>query len=131
MGRGIMLDHATGLVIGETATVGNNVSILQSVTLGGTGKDEGDRHPKIADGVLIGAGAKLLGNIKIGEGAKIGASSVVLTDLPPHSTAVGVPARIIGCPEYDQPALEMNHMIDSMMNQYVGADPKQPTDTKE
>ena len=83
MGSGIMLDHATGLVIGETAVVGNNVSILQSVTLGGTGKDEGDRHPKIGDGVLISAGAKILGNIRVGEGAKVGAGSVVLEDVPP------------------------------------------------
>lgn len=89
MGRGIMLDHATGLVIGETAVVGNNVSILQSVTLGGTGKDEGDRHPKIGDGVLISAGAKILGNICVGEGAKVGAGSVVLEDVPAHTTVAG------------------------------------------
>lgn len=109
LGYGIMLDHATGLVIGETAVVGNNVSILQSVTLGGTGKDEGDRHPKIGDGVLISAGAKILGNISIGEGAKIGAGSVVLQPVPPHTTAAGVPARIVGRPECDQPALMMDH----------------------
>lgn len=109
LGHGIMLDHATGLVIGETAVVGNNVSILQSVTLGGTGKDEGDRHPKIGDGVLISAGAKILGNICIGEGAKIGAGSVVLQPVPPHTTAAGVPARIVGRPECDQPALMMDH----------------------
>ncbi len=109
LGRGIMLDHATGLVIGETAVVGNNVSILQSVTLGGTGKEEGDRHPKISDGVLISAGAKILGNIRIGEGAKIGAGSVVLQPVPPHTTAAGVPATIIGRPECDQPALMMDH----------------------
>jgi serine O-acetyltransferase len=109
MGSGIMLDHATGLVIGETAVVGNNVSILQSVTLGGTGKDEGDRHPKIADGVLISAGAKILGNIRVGEGAKVGAGSVVLEDVPPHTTVAGVPAKIVGRPASDQPALEMDH----------------------
>ncbi|MFN2286849.1 MAG: serine O-acetyltransferase [Chromatocurvus sp.] len=109
LGRGIMLDHATGLVIGETTVVGNNVSILQSVTLGGTGKEEGDRHPKISDGVLISAGAKILGNIRIGEGAKIGAGSVVLQPVPPHTTAAGVPARIVGQPECDQPALMMDH----------------------
>ncbi|MBT4522572.1 MAG: serine O-acetyltransferase, partial [Halieaceae bacterium] len=86
LGSGIMLDHATGLVIGETAVVGNNVSILQSVTLGGTGKDENDRHPKIGDGVLISAGAKILGNIRVGEGAKVGAGSVVLDEVPPHTT---------------------------------------------
>ena len=109
IGRGVMLDHATGVVIGETAVVGNNVSILQSVTLGGTGKDEGDRHPKIGDGVLISAGAKILGNISVGEGAKVGAGSVVLEDIPPHTTAAGVPAKIVGKPTSDQPALEMEH----------------------
>ena len=109
MGKGIMLDHATGLVIGETAVVGNNVSILQSVTLGGTGKDEGDRHPKIGDGVLISAGAKILGNIRVGEGAKVGAGSVVLEDVPAHTTVAGVPAKIVGRPASDQPALEMDH----------------------
>jgi serine O-acetyltransferase len=109
LGHGIMLDHATGVVIGETATVGNNVSILQSVTLGGTGKDEGDRHPKIADGVLISAGAKILGNISVGTGAKVGAGSVVLEDVPPHTTVAGVPAKIVGRPTTDQPALEMEH----------------------
>jgi serine O-acetyltransferase len=109
MGRGIMLDHATGLVIGETAVVGNNVSILQSVTLGGTGKDEGDRHPKICDGVLISAGAKILGNICVGEGAKVGAGSVVLENVPAHTTVAGVPAKVVGRPASDQPALEMDH----------------------
>ena len=111
IGHGVFFDHATGVVVGETARIGNNVSILHSVTLGGTGKVCGDRHPKVADGVLIGAGTKLLGNIKIGEGAKIGAGSVVLEDIPSHSTAVGVPAQIIGSPEYQLPALEMNHKI--------------------
>ncbi len=109
MGEGIMLDHATGLVIGETAVVGSNVSILQSVTLGGTGKEDGDRHPKVCDGVLISAGAKILGNIRIGEGAKVGAGSVVLQDVPPHTTVAGVPAKVVGKPASDQPALEMDH----------------------
>jgi serine O-acetyltransferase len=109
LGKGIMLDHATGLVIGETAVVGDNVSILQSVTLGGTGKDEGDRHPKIGNGVLISAGAKILGNIRVGEGAKVGAGSVVLEDVPPHTTVAGVPAKVVGRPASDQPALDMNH----------------------
>jgi serine O-acetyltransferase len=113
IGKGIMLDHATGIVVGETAVVGNNVSIMQSVTLGGTGKESGDRHPKVADGVLVSAGAKILGNIKIGEGAKIGAGSVVLSDVPPHTTVAGVPAKIIGKPAADQPALEMDHGINS------------------
>lgn len=109
LGYGLMLDHATGLVIGETAVVGNNVSILQSVTLGGTGKKGGDRHPKVGDGVLISAGAKILGNILIGEGAKVGAGSVVLHEVPAHTTVAGVPAKIVGTPNSDQPALDMNH----------------------
>uniref|UniRef100_A0A0D9WIZ8 serine O-acetyltransferase n=1 Tax=Leersia perrieri TaxID=77586 RepID=A0A0D9WIZ8_9ORYZ len=96
VGKGILLDHATGVVIGETAVVGDNVSILHHVTLGGTGKAVGDRHPKIGDGVLIGAGATILGNVKIGAGAKIGAGSVVLIDVPARNTAVGNPARLIG-----------------------------------
>lgn len=110
-GHGVMLDHGTGLVVGETAVVGNRVSILQSVTLGGTGKEDGDRHPKIGDGVLISAGAKILGNITVGEGAKVGAGSVVLKDVPPHTTVAGVPARIVGTPSSDSPALEMDHAI--------------------
>ncbi|RLQ23478.1 serine O-acetyltransferase [Seongchinamella sediminis] len=109
MGQGILLDHATGLVVGETAVVGDNVSILQSVTLGGTGKEDGDRHPKIGNGVLISAGAKILGNIRVGEGAKIGAGSVVLEEVPPHTTVAGVPAKIVGRPATDAPALDMNH----------------------
>ncbi|KAL6511336.1 Serine acetyltransferase 5 [Orobanche minor] len=96
MGKGILFDHATGVVVGETAVIGNNVSILHHVTLGGTGKFGGDRHPKIGDGVLIGAGATILGNVRIGEGAKIGAGSVVLIDVPPRTTAVGNPARLVG-----------------------------------
>ena len=111
IGRGIMLDHATGVVIGETAVVGNNVSIMQSVTLGGTGKEHGDRHPKISDGVLIGAGAKILGNIRVGQGAQIAAGSVVLKDVEPHTTVAGVPAKVVGKPDCDQPALEMNHRV--------------------
>lgn len=111
LGCGIMMDHATGVVIGETCQVGNNVSIMQSVTLGGTGKEHGDRHPKVCDGVLISCGAKILGNIKIGEGAKIGAGSVVLQEVPPHTTVAGVPAKVVGKPTAEQPALEMNHQI--------------------
>ncbi|EED35837.1 serine O-acetyltransferase [Luminiphilus syltensis NOR5-1B] len=110
-GSGIMLDHATGLVVGETAVVGNDVSILQSVTLGGTGKETGDRHPKIGDGVLISAGAKILGNIRVGEGAKVGAGSVVLQEVPPHTTVAGVPAKVVGRPSSESPGLDMDHAL--------------------
>ncbi len=111
IGSGILLDHATGIVIGETAVVGNNVSLMQSVTLGGTGKVSGDRHPKVGDGVLISAGAKVLGNISIGKGAKVGAGSVVLNDVPAHTTVAGVPAVVIGRPSCDEPALSMDHNL--------------------
>ena len=111
MGKGIMLDHATGIVIGETSVIDDNVSILQGVTLGGTGNEQGDRHPKIRSGVLIAAGAKVLGNIEIGEGAKIGAGSVVLSDVAPHTTVVGVPARTVGKPSSESPAETMNQNI--------------------
>lgn len=112
IGEGIMLDHASGIVIGETVVIENDVSMLQGVTLGGTGKESGDRHPKIQKGVLIGAGAKILGNIKVGEGAKIGAGSVVLKDVPAHVTVAGVPAKIISKIEFgDTPALTMNHSL--------------------
>ena len=113
VGRGILIDHATSIVIGETAAVGDNVSMLHEVTLGGTGKEAGDRHPKIASGVLIGAGAKILGNVLVGEGAKIGAGSVVLDDVDPHSTVAGVPARQVGSCGSEQPALEMDHTLNS------------------
>lgn len=104
IGRGIMFDHATGIVIGETAVVEDCVSILQSVTLGGTGKESGDRHPKVRRGVLIGPGAKILGNIEIGAGSKITAASVVLQDIPPHSVVAGVPATVVGSIDVDAPA---------------------------
>lgn len=96
IGSGIMLDHATGVVVGETAVIEDDVSMLHSVTLGGTGKTSGDRHPKIRRGVLLAAGCKVIGNIEVGEGAKVGAGSVVLTDVPPHVTVAGVPAKIVG-----------------------------------
>lgn len=113
IGHGIMLDHATGVVIGETAVVDNDVSILQSVTLGGTGKEGGDRHPKIREGVMIGAGATILGNIEVGCGAKIGAGSVVLHPVPAHTTVAGVPARIVGYPDGDKPSMDMDQCFNS------------------
>ena len=108
IGRGIMFDHATGIIIGETAVVEDDVSILQNVTLGGAGKGHGDRHPKIREGVMIGAGAKVLGNIEVGRGAKIGAGSVVLQAVPAHTTVAGVPAHEVGHPDCDKPSLDMN-----------------------
>ena len=110
VGKGIMLDHATGFVAGETAVIGDNVSILQGVTLGGTGKADEDRHPKIGNGVLIGAGAIILGNIKIGECARVGAGSVVVKDVPPRVTVVGVPARIVGEAGAPQPSSVMDQV---------------------
>lgn len=112
LGSGIMLDHGTGIVIGETATVGHNCSILHHVTLGGSGKKGVDRHPKVGSGVLLGAGASVLGNIKIGEGCQIGAGTLVISDLPAHSVAVGVPAKIIGrfVDVTSQPSIDMNQM---------------------
>lgn len=124
LGKGLLLDHATGVVIGETAVVGDNVSILHGVTLGGTGKHGGDRHPKIGNGVLIGAGASILGNVKVGEGAKVGAGSLVLKDVPPRTTAVGSPARLVGGKstpsqiEEAPPAITMDHTI-SNWSDYV------------
>ncbi|MCT8549469.1 serine O-acetyltransferase [Glaesserella parasuis] len=112
VGCGIMLDHATGIVVGETAVIENDVSILQGVTLGGTGKEHGDRHPKIREGVMIGAGAKILGNIEIGRYSKIGANSVVLQAVPEYATAAGVPVRIIGHSQQQKPAFEMNQYFD-------------------
>lgn len=112
-GCGIFLDHATGFVAGQTSVVENNVSILHGVTLGGNGKEENQRHPTVRTGVLIGAGAKILGNIEIGEGAKIGAGSVVLEDVPPHTTVAGVPAKIVNTSLVDSPAIFMDHNINS------------------
>jgi len=111
IGHGILLDHATGFVAGETTVIENDVSILHEVTLGGTGKERGDRHPKIRSGVLLGAGAKILGNVEIGEGARVGASSVVLKDVPPYVSVAGVPAKEIGVVHDAVPALGMDHNL--------------------
>lgn len=111
IGRGIFLDHATGLVVGATAVIDDEVSILQDVTLGGTGKETGDRHPKVGRGVMLGAGAKVLGNIRIGHHSRVASGSVVLSDVPPCMTVAGVPARIVGeagCPE---PSRTMDQML--------------------
>jgi serine O-acetyltransferase len=113
IGRGIFLDHATGLVIGETSVVGDDVSMLQDVTLGGTGKEDGDRHPKIQNGVLIGAGAKILGNIEIGHCSRIAAGSVVLKAVPNNVTVAGVPAKVIG----EAPCAEPSRMMDQLFSE--------------
>ena len=106
-----MIDHAHSIVIGETAVVGDNVSMLHSVTLGGTGKEDGDRHPKIGNGVLIGAGAKVLGNITVGHCSRIAAGSVVLQDVPPMTTVAGVPAKVVGEAGCAQPSVTMDQLI--------------------
>jgi serine O-acetyltransferase len=111
IGRGIFLDHATGLVVGETAAIDDDVSILQDVTLGGTGKEDGDRHPKIRRGVMIGAGAKILGNIEVGQCARIAAGSVVLKAVPPNTTVAGVPAKVVGEAGCAEPARTMDQML--------------------
>ena len=113
IGKGVFLDHAHGIVIGETAVVEDNVSMLHGVTLGGTGKEKGDRHPKVRHGVLLGAGAKVLGNIEVGEGAIVAASSVVLEPVPAHTTVAGIPAKVVGRPNSEAPALDMDMFIDS------------------
>jgi len=112
IGCGILLDHATSFVVGETAIIEDDVSILHEVTLGGTGKATGDRHPVIRSGVLIGAGAKILGRVEIGTQAKVGAGSVVLNDVPPHTTVAGVPAVVVGEAKDKNPALEMDQNLD-------------------
>ncbi len=111
IGHGVMLDHATGIVIGETAVVGNDVSILHNVTLGGTGNETGDRHPKIGSDVMIGAGAKILGNITVGDGARIAAGSVVLHPVEAHMTVAGIPARVVGKAGCDRPAAVMDQTL--------------------
>lgn len=112
IGSGLMVDHGTGVVIGATAVLGNDISMLHSVTLGGSGVGEGRRHPCIADGVLIASGAKLLGPIKIGRDAKIAAGSVVLSDVAEFSTVAGVPARAVGAANKSVPSHDMNHCLD-------------------
>jgi serine O-acetyltransferase len=119
IGGGVFIDHGTGIVIGETASVADDVSMLHGVTLGGTGAERGDRHPKIAKGVLLGAGAKVLGNIQIGEYAKIASGSVVLKNVPAGCTAAGVPARLVNCPICDEPARSMDHTLADVVYDYV------------
>jgi serine O-acetyltransferase len=114
IGRGIFLDHATGLVVGETATIDDDVSILQDVTLGGTGKEDGDRHPKIRSGVMIGAGAKVLGNIEVGQCARIAAGSVVLKPVPRNTTVAGVPAKVVGEAGCAEPARTMDQLFNDL-----------------
>ena len=110
-GRAIFIDHATGIVVGETAVVGDDVSMLHGVTLGGTGKETEDRHPKVGRGVLISAGAKILGNIEIGDCARVAAGSVVLKPVPANCTVAGVPAKVVGCAGCDQPSRAMDQLI--------------------
>lgn len=119
IGRGVFIDHGTGIVIGETAVIGDDVSMLQGVTLGGTGAERGDRHPKIGRGVLLGAGAKVLGNLRIGDYAKVASGSVVLKDVPAGCTAAGVPARLVNCPTCDEPAKSMDQSLSDAAYDYV------------
>jgi serine O-acetyltransferase len=114
IGKGVFLDHATGFVVGATATIDDDVSILQNVTLGGTGKESGDRHPKVRRGVMIGAGAKILGNIEIGEFSRIAAGSVVLHPVPAHTTVAGVPAKIVGVSQKSEPYRDMDQILSQL-----------------
>ena len=118
IGSGVFIDHGTGIVIGETAVIGDDVSMLHGVTLGGTGAERGDRHPKIGNGVLLGAGAKVLGNILIGDYAKIASGSVVLKPVPSGCTAAGVPARLVNCPAGREPARTMDHTLAEVVYDY-------------
>lgn len=120
IGKGILIDHGTSVVIGETAVVEDNVSMLHEVTLGGTGKELGDRHPKIRRGVLIGAGAKILGNIEVGAGAKVGAGSVVLKKVPCHTTVAGIPAKVVGDVMCDEPSQDMDQNIPDELEHEAG-----------
>lgn len=114
IGKGVMIDHGHDIVIGETSVIEDNVSIMQGVTLGGTGKEAGDRHPKIRRGVLVGAGAKVLGNIEIGHCSRIAACSVVLHDVPPNRTVAGVPAKVVGYAGCEEPARSMDHQVEDI-----------------
>jgi serine O-acetyltransferase len=119
LGKGLFLDHGTGIVIGETAVVGDDVSMLHGVTLGGTGAERGDRHPKIGKGVLLGAGAKVLGNIAVGDYAKVASGSVVLKPVPSGCTVAGVPARLVNCPTGAEPARTMDHTLAEVVYDFV------------
>ncbi|WP_313574129.1 serine O-acetyltransferase [Brevundimonas sp.] len=119
IGSGVFLDHGTGIVIGETAVVGDEVSMLHAVTLGGTGAERGDRHPKIGRGVLLGAGAKVLGNITVGDYAKVASGSVVLKPVPAGCTVAGVPARLVNCPTDATPARTMDHTLSDIVYDFV------------
>jgi serine O-acetyltransferase len=119
LGAGLFFDHGTGIVIGETAVVGDEVSMLHGVTLGGTGADRGDRHPKIGKGVLLGAGAKVLGNITVGDYAKVASGSVVLKPVPAGCTVAGVPARLVNCPTEATPARTMDHTLADIVYDFV------------
>lgn len=119
LGSGLFLDHGTGIVIGETAVVGDEVSMLHAVTLGGTGAERGDRHPKIGKGVLLGAGAKVLGNITVGDYAKVASGSVVLKPVPAGCTVAGVPARLVNCPTEATPARTMDHTLADIVYDFV------------
>ncbi|WP_426040676.1 serine O-acetyltransferase [Brevundimonas sp. TWP2-3-4b1] len=119
LGSGLFLDHGTGIVIGETAVVGDEVSMLHNVTLGGTGAERGDRHPKIGKGVLLGAGAKVLGNIVVGDYAKVASGSVVLKPVPAGCTVAGVPARLVNCPTEAEPARTMDHTLADVVYDFV------------
>jgi serine O-acetyltransferase len=120
IGKGIFLDHATGLVVGQTAVIEDNVSMLQDVTLGGTGKETGDRHPKIRHGVLIGAGAKILGNIEVGHCARVAAGSVVLAPVPNNTTVAGVPAKVVGTAGCAEPARSMDQLLADKLIDEIG-----------
>ena len=119
IGSGVFVDHGTGIVIGETAVVGDEVSMLHAVTLGGTGAERGDRHPKIGRGVLLGAGAKVLGNITVGDYAKVASGSVVLKPVPAGCTVAGVPARLVNCPTDATPARTMDHTLSDIVYDFV------------